>query len=287
MGAALAKTLVKTTSHKVTIWNRTADRPQVTALVEAGASFEPDLAAALASHIIIICVLDYDAVRAVLQPCASALSAKTIVNLTNGTPAQAREMRHWIKARGAAHYFDGAVMVPPQLVGTEASFILYSGETEAAFTDKVAHVVEALGASQYTGEDVNSAATDDLAALATMYGMFAGFFTGLGLIGKQGRVAPSVNRVVVPVMKAMVPYLSMIADAVDAEDWDNNLGNPLGMQVAGVDNILQACREESVNAASLEAFVRAMRKTVEARGGDVGVPAVAIYHDAQVASVPV
>lgn len=288
MGAALAETLLKNTSHQVTVWNRTADRPQVKDVVKAGATFESNLEAALASDIIIICVLDYNTVYRVLGPIqvsSSALSNKIIINLTNGTPRQAREMQQWIKARGATSYFDGAVMVPPQLVGTEHSFILYSGETEAIFTKDIVNLVKSLGFPQYTGEDVNSAATDDLAALATMYGMFAGLFVGLGLIKKQvgenGKVAPSVNKVVVPLMKAMVPYLSIIAEAIDNKDWENNLGNPLGMQVAGVKNILQASQEEGVNGASLAAFVKEMEKTVEAKGGDVGVPAVALYHDEQ------
>lgn len=288
MGAALVETLLKNTSHKITVWNRTADRPKVKAVVMAGATFEPNLEAALTSDIIIICVLDYDTIYRVLEPIQtspSALSNKIIVNVTNGTPRQAREMQQWIKARGATSYFDGAVMVPPQLIGTEHSFILYSGETEEIFTKNVADVVKSLGFPHYTGQDINSAATDDLAALATMYGMFAGLFVGLGLIKKQvgesGKVSPSVNKVVVPVMKAMVPYLSIIAESIDAKDWENNLGNPLGMQVAGVKNILQASREEGVNGASLEAFVRVMEKTVEVKGGDVGVPAVALFHDEQ------
>lgn len=286
MGAALAETLLKTSSHKVTIWNRTADRPQVKAVIEAGATFESNIEAAINSDVVIICVLDYDTIYRALEPIqasTSALSGKVIINLTNGTPRQAREMQQWIKARGAAFYFDGAVMVPPQLVGTEHSFILYSGENQEVFTQKVADVVKTLGSSQYTGEDVNSAATDDLAALSTMYGMFAGFFAGLGLVrkqvGKNGKVSPSVSKVVVPVMTAMVPYLSSIAETIDGNDWNNNLGNPLGMQVAGVRNILQACKEESVNGASLEAFVKTMQRTVDAKGGDVGVPAVALYHD--------
>lgn len=71
-------------------------------------------------------------------------------------------------------------MIPPQLVGTEHAFILYSGETEESFTKNAAHVVSSLGFSQYTGPNLNPAAADDLAALSTMYGMFAGLFAGRG-----------------------------------------------------------------------------------------------------------
>lgn len=284
MGAALAKTLLKTTSHKVTIWNRTVDRSLVKEVVNAGASLEPSIEAALSSDIIVVCVLDYDSIYRALEPISSSSSSlanKVIINLTNGTPRQAGELQEWIKARGATYYFDGAVMVTPQLVGTEHSFILYCGENEERFNEHVADLVKPLGLPLYTGDDIRSAATDDLAALSTMYGMFAGFFSGLGLMRKQlgegGKVAPSVGKVVVPLMNALVPYLSHIADTIDKEDWENNLGNPLGMQVAGMQNILQAYREQSVNGAALAAFLKLMERAVSERGGDVGIPAVALH----------
>lgn len=59
-----------------------------------------------------------------LEPLAGTtygLSGKTIVNLTNGTPKQAIEMSQWIKYRGAAHYFDGAVLVTLQMVARRPS----------------------------------------------------------------------------------------------------------------------------------------------------------------------
>jgi 3-hydroxyisobutyrate dehydrogenase-like beta-hydroxyacid dehydrogenase len=104
MGASVAKTLVKTISYIVTIWNQTAHRPQVKAVVNAGAAFEPTIKTALASDIIVICVLDHDIIYRVLEPIGSSTSAisnKCIANVTNGIPRQAWEMQEWVKARGA------------------------------------------------------------------------------------------------------------------------------------------------------------------------------------------
>ncbi|KAK9438711.1 hypothetical protein VB005_06858 [Metarhizium brunneum] len=81
-----------------------------------------------------------------------------MANVTNGTPRQAWEMQEWIKARGAGYYFDGAVMIPPQLVGTEHAFFLYSGEAEESFTKNAAHVVSSLGFAQYAAPNLNPAA---------------------------------------------------------------------------------------------------------------------------------
>ncbi|GJN80284.1 6-phosphogluconate dehydrogenase nad-binding protein [Purpureocillium lilacinum] len=301
MGAALARTLLASnpsSSTPLTIWNRTASRPLVTSLVAAGARLETDLAAAIsAADIILICVLDYDTIYSALASASadssstSPLAGKTVVNLTNGTPRQAAAAQAWFRERGVARYFDGAVMVPPQLVGTPHSFLLYSGETEAAFQASVKDQLASVGSALYTGEDVASAATDDLAALAAMYGMFSGAFIGIGLLKKQlakaagkgdgaaakVKVTPAVESVVVPVLTALVPYVGLIAKAVDEEAWDDDMGNPLGMQLAGVRNILQACKDEGVNGGALETLVGLMQKVVDERGGAGGVPEVARF----------
>ncbi|UNI16853.1 3-hydroxyisobutyrate dehydrogenase [Purpureocillium takamizusanense] len=302
MGAALARTLLASNpSSPLTIWNRTADRPLVKALTAAGAHFQGDVAAAIAaSDIILICVLDYDTIYSALSPLAdssSVLAGKTIVNLTNGTPRQAAAAQAWFRERGVARYFDGAVMVTPQLVGTPHAFLLFSGETEAAFRSRVASPLASVGKALYTGEDVASAATEDVAALAAMYGMFSGAFIGMGLVKRQlaraaaadtkkegssgsaanVKVTPSVESVMIPMLTALVPYVALIAKAVDEEAWDDDMGNPLGMQLAGVRNILQACKDEGVNGGALETLAGLMQKVVDDRGGAGGVPEVARF----------
>lgn len=285
MGAALAQTLVKSnTDSTINVWNRTRDRPQVNKLVEAGARFESNLEEGLkAAEVIIICLLDYDSVYSVLTPVSSALTGKIVINLTNGTPRQASEAQEWMKRSGVRLYFDGAVMVTPQLVGTPQSFLLYSGEMEQTFQSAVSDLVSPLGASLYVGEDVTTAATNDLAALAAMYGMFSGAFIGIGLLQKQlsksGKDASKttsrpVSQVIVPLLKALVPYVALIATAVDEEAWDDSQGNPLGMQLAGLRNILQACKEEGVDGAGLEPLASLMQRVVDERGGEGGVAEV-------------
>ena len=284
MGAALAGTLLRSGGHDITIWNRTSTRPQIKPLVEAGARLELDLASALASSdVIVICLLDYPSVFAALTPFASALVGKVVINLTNGTPRQSTEAQEWMRANSVARYFDGAVMVTPQMVGGPQAFLIYSGETEGVFRDTIADLVAPLGTAVYVGEDVASAATSDLAALAAMYGMFSGAFIGIGLLKRQlakagnssGGVAPAVKSIVVPLLTALVPYVGLIAETADKEDWDDDLGNPLGMQLVGVRNILQACEEEGVNGGGLESIAELMQKIVDERGGDGGVAEVA------------
>jgi hypothetical protein len=291
MGAALASTLLKAKSP-LTIWNRTANRPQIASLVESGAEFEGNIESAIAKSddVVILCVLDYDAIYHAFAPLDSSqtsLAGKTVVNLTNGTPREARKAEEWMKAHGAARYFDGGVMVTPQLVGTPHSFVVYSGESEDGFSG-VSKLLAPLGAAQYVGPDAGAAAIRDLAALAAMYGMFCGAFTGMGLLKKQKRqaggegeeetkVLPAVEKVVVPLLTALVPYVSLLAKSIDEETWDDNMGNPLGMQLAGVKNIIRACEEEGVDGRGLEFLSSVMQKVVDERGGDGGVAVVGKY----------
>ena len=291
MGAALASALVKA-STPVTIWNRTADRPQVKSLIAEGATFEPSLAAALnRSSTILLCVLDYAAIYSIIQPVLSTnptpFTGKTIINLTNGTPADARKMEAHFRTLGAAAYFDGAIMVTPQLVGTPTSFAVLSGETEARHHSlAISALLAPIGTVQYLSEEVGAAALVDVAALASMYGMFTGAFTGIALLqkgagGKRGGAKalskPAVDQVVVPVLKALVPYVSLLAEMVDREEWMNDLGNPLAMQLAGVENIMQACVEEGVDPSGLEFLAKLMRKGVENGFGTGGSAVVGRY----------
>ena len=288
MGAALASALVKA-STPVTIWNRTADRPQVKSLITEGATFEPSLAAALnRSTTILICVLDYTAINSLLHPLLTTnptpLAGKTILNLTNGTPADARNMQAHLRTLGAAAYFDGAIMVTPQLIGTPTSFAVLSGETEARHRAlAVGALLAPVGTVQYVAEEVGAAARVDVAALAGMYGMFAGAFTGIALLQRGGGgeralpAKPAVDQVVVPMLKALVPYVGLLAEMVDREGWMEDMGNPLAMQLAGVENIMRACVEDGVDPSGLGFLAGLMRRAVEDGFGEGGVAAVGRY----------
>lgn len=297
MGAALATALVKSSSpsFKLTIWNRTASRPQVQALISEGATFEPSLPAAVAkSDVLLLCLLDYPSISSVfaqLDAPAKPLAGKLVLNLTNGTPRQAREMAEFCKSLGAAAYFDGGVMVTPQLVGTPAGFVVLSGETEQAYEERVAAagLLKPVGAVLYIAPDAGAASLVDCSALAAMYGMFTGAFTGMGLLQRQLRaqggaggdakvaVKPLVDKVMVPMLNALVPYVALLADQIDREDWMNDLGNPLSMQAEGVRNIMQACVDEGVEPTGLKLLIELMERGIKEGFGPGGLAIVGKY----------
>jgi 3-hydroxyisobutyrate dehydrogenase-like beta-hydroxyacid dehydrogenase len=283
MGSALAHTLLKANTH-ITVWNRTKDRPLVASVTEAGAKFESSIVEAVSkSDVVLICVVDYPALYQAFEPLASAsaLAGKVIVNITNGTPREAREAEEFMKTRGADRYFDGAIMVVPQMVGTPHSFLIISGGDEESF-QAPKELLEPLGKILYVSPDVDAAAAQDLAALSTMYGMFTGAFSGFALLkrttkAKDAAIGPAVQNVIIPTITPLVPYLHLIAESMDKKTEGDSLGNPLSMQLAGLGNITTGCKQEGVNVRPLEAFAALMQKAVDDGWGDGGVAAVGRY----------
>ncbi|KAK7409296.1 hypothetical protein QQX98_008536 [Neonectria punicea] len=107
-------------------------------------------------------------------------SPKTIINITTGTLHQARSMENWLKAHGIAEYLDGAIVVTPELVGTEHSAIWLSSETEGTFS-KIVHIMSVLGKSYYSG-DPGAACLWDIAFLSAMDSMLTGGLMAMNLL---------------------------------------------------------------------------------------------------------
>lgn len=57
-----------------------------------------------------------------------ALAGRTILNVTSGTPDDARAMHLWTQGLGM-RYLDGAILAYPEQIGTEAARILVAGAT--------------------------------------------------------------------------------------------------------------------------------------------------------------
>jgi 3-hydroxyisobutyrate dehydrogenase-like beta-hydroxyacid dehydrogenase len=196
-----------------------------------------------ASEVTLICVLNYAASNSIIDDAASALSGRAFVNLTNGTPAQARAAAERVAALGAA-YLDGGIMATPPMIGGEHALVLYSG-SKATFDTHVGSL-EALGAAKYLGADAGLASLHDLALLSGMYGVFAGFFHASALVDSEGISASAFLELLSPWMAAMMGELRGYAEKIDSGRHGVNVVSNLGMQTASLDNILTATREQGV-----------------------------------------
>ena len=184
MGAALARA-IQAAGHDLCVWNRSPGK--MAPFVEQGAAGAENVAeAGAASPVILVCIDHYDSTyqRLGASDVAPLLAGKTIVQLTTGTPKEAKAAAEWMAARGAG-YLDGAVMGGPAMIATPDGLILLSGDTRAH--DQARPVLDCLvGDLRYLGDNIAAAATLDLAWLSSRYGLYIGVAHGARLCAAEG-----------------------------------------------------------------------------------------------------
>ena len=163
MGSALANAFAGA-GHDLTVWNRTAAR--MAPLVTLGAKAAANVVAAIeASPVIVICIDNYAATTQLLETpgVLKALAGRTLIQLSTGTPNEARDCETRVAAAGS-DYIDGAIMPYPSGIGGETAQILFAG-SEAAYR-RAESLLGCLGGDlRYLGENPAAAAVMDMALL--------------------------------------------------------------------------------------------------------------------------
>lgn len=184
MGSALAKALL-TSGKSVTVWNRSQGKTD--ALERIGALKAETPAAAIASSsTLIVCLSDYAATSIVLDGAHATdfLEGKTVVQLTSGTPKQARHLERWVGARGG-NYLDGAISAwPDQIGGPEASIVIAGRESVLT---PIAPILQLLAPNlSHVGTDIGHAKALFNAALSYFAGHWIGFSHGAAMYAAEG-----------------------------------------------------------------------------------------------------
>lgn len=239
MGRALAEALLGG-GHPTTVWNRSPGRAEGLAGRAAVAGTVGD--AVSASRVVVACLLDHASVHEVLDPVATQLSGRALVNLTTTTPSQARELAAWAAERGVA-YLDGGIMATPDMIGGPGSAVLYSG-VGSVFEDHRG-LLDLWGESSYFGSDAGMASLWDLALLSGMYLMFAGFLHGAAMVGSEGVPARELAARATPFLAAMTGALSQIAEVVDTADYAGE--GHQSLEFSDLSDLLQASRDQGVS----------------------------------------
>lgn len=176
MGSALARALIKA-GYPSNVWNRSTDKAQP--LAAMGATVAADVREAVAtSDIVIVNVTDYTASRALLRDprVAAGLRGKLVVELSSGTPQEARDAARWVEGQGAL-YLDGAILATPDIIGSDGATILVSGPL-SAYTPQQ-KTLATLGNVRHVGEDPGTAAALEAVGLSQLWG---GLFAALHAI---------------------------------------------------------------------------------------------------------
>ncbi len=239
MGTALADAFLAA-GHPTTVWNRTpAKADPLVARGAVRAATPGD--AVTAAGVVVVCVLHYDAVRELLEPVAGSLAGRTVVNLTTGSPEQARQTAAWAAGHGF-DYLDGAVMSTPPGVGDPASMFLYSG-SPAAFA---AHrdTLAALGDPVGLGDDPGVASLYDLALLDLMWTTLSGWLHATALAGADGVAATVFTPVAVRWLGAVTGFMGTYAEQVDAGHYPGDDAT-LAMQRVAIAHLVHAGRDRA------------------------------------------
>ncbi|MFI0373770.1 NAD(P)-dependent oxidoreductase [Actinomadura sp. 1N219] len=263
MGTALAEALLKN-GHSVTVWNRSPGKAEP--LAAKGARRAATAAAAVAaSPLVIVCLSVYANADDVLT--ADVLAGRTIVQLTNGTPKQARALAERVTGSGG-RYVDGGIMAVPPMIGGPGALVLYSGD-EAAFEENRA-LLDALARPQFLGGDPGLAPLFDLALLDAMYGMLAGYFHAVALVRSEKVRAATFTPMVTAWLTAMMGSFPEYARAVDEGEFGTDVSSVSTSQVA-FPGLLDTSRDQGVDPSYLVALRDLLDRAVAEGHGDDGL----------------
>lgn len=184
MGSAIARTLLEN-GCELTVWNRTDAR--VKDLAALGARAADSLRQAVeASPRLLVCIHGYANTRSLLDDpeIVPLLSGRTVIQLSTGTPAEAREAEAWVDRHGG-NYLDGSIMVYPPSIGREDGQLLIAGRREA--WDDCAALIGLLGGDvRYLGSAIGAAAALDIAILARLVAKTVSIVYGIHICESEG-----------------------------------------------------------------------------------------------------
>jgi 3-hydroxyisobutyrate dehydrogenase-like beta-hydroxyacid dehydrogenase len=261
MGHALAAAFAAA-DHPTTVWNRTPGRENDLDATVAGTAAE----AIAASPLVVVCVRDYQAARAVLD--AGALTGRTLLNVSGGAPRQARAMATW----AAAHridYLDGVIVATPAAVGGPAAALFYSGEPGAY--DRHRATLAALGANAtYLGPDPGRAAAFDASLQDLFWMAMSGVLHSFALAAAENIGAADIAGHA----KAMLGYFPDLIDQVAAQVAAGHFPGDqatIDSSAAAIDHVLSTVRANGLDNGALAAVRAEVQRAIDAGHGAEGV----------------
>ncbi|MFE9489879.1 NAD(P)-dependent oxidoreductase [Streptomyces sp. NPDC006641] len=259
MGRSLAGAFLDA-GLRTTVWNRTPDRARE--LVERGAvgarSAEEAVAA---SRLTVICVVNYDAVDAVLRrdPVTDALKGRTVVNLTADTPVRARDTAAWAAGHGIG-YLDGAIMTPTTTIRTPAAVFLHSGPAELYREHRP--VLDELGGTHtHLGEEIGRAAAYDIALLDIFWTAMTGYAHALAVARAEGITARELAPFAQGIGAVLPPVFEETAADLDDGRFPGD-GNPLTSAASSMAHIVHASEAQGIDAGVMRAAEGLARRVI-------------------------
>ncbi|OKK03785.1 hypothetical protein AMK26_20455 [Streptomyces sp. CB03234] len=207
--------------HPTTVWNRTPRKAD--ALVARGAERSATVRDAVAaSPLVVVSVKGNATARAILESSGDALSGRSVLNLTDGTSAEARAVAEWVTDRGA-QYLHGQIMtIAPGIGGAET--VIFYGGSDAVF-DRFESTLRLIGGrGTLISADAGVPALYGMAVHGTMWGALNGFLHSAALLSSEGIEVKRFLDDAGPSVAALVASFPMIADEVDRGEYATRYG---------------------------------------------------------------
>ncbi|MEZ0472872.1 NAD(P)-dependent oxidoreductase [Luteimonas salinilitoris] len=268
MGAALATALLRA-GHAVHVWNRSAHKAEP--LLALGARTGTLEAVLAASDLIVVNVLDYGASDALLRTpeAQAALDGKTLLQLTSGSPRQARDAGGWAARYGIA-YLDGAIMATPGFIGQPGATLLYAGP-QPTFAQWREVLLAFGGNPVFVSEDFGGASALDSVLLTQMWGALFGHLQAVAVARAEGipldTYAKHVRAFQPVVDAAGADLVARVRDGRDLGDADTLA--TLAAHYSAFVHLRDVTAQHGLHAAIPEAFDRLFRAALDdGHGGD-------------------
>jgi len=264
MGSALAAAL-HNRGFDTTVWNRTPSKTE--SLSRLGLRVAPDLQGAVGNaEIVIVNINNYESAHRLLRQPAieSALRGKVLVQLTSGTPDEARETESWARPLGIA-YLDGAILNYPIDIGKPQGMVLYSGPEEVF--ERIKPVLLAFGDNAiFAGKEIGQASATDIGALSFVMGSMLGFLHGCIVYEAENLPVDGYLQVVKSLMPALEAALADLRDKIEKKDYANTQATLETWAVAPRE-LIAWCEKHRVNHAFADPQLRLIERAVKAGKG--------------------
>ncbi|MET9928674.1 MULTISPECIES: NAD(P)-binding domain-containing protein [unclassified Streptomyces] len=267
MGRALAGAFLDA-GVRTTVWNRTPGRDRE--LVDRGAvSASSAEEAVAASALTVVCVVNYDAVDAILRrdAVAGALKGRTVVNLTADTPGRARDAGAWAAEHGV-RYLDGAIMTPTVTIGTPDAVLIYSGPEDLYRQHRSA--LDVLGGTHtHLGEKICRAAAYDIALLDIFWTAMSGFHHALAVARAEGITARELAPFAAGIGAILPAIFTEVAEEVDEGTFSDE-GSPLTSTASTMAHVIHTSEAHGIDAGVMRAAEGLARQAIELGHGAEG-----------------
>jgi 3-hydroxyisobutyrate dehydrogenase-like beta-hydroxyacid dehydrogenase len=236
MGSVLAQVLLQN-GYRVTVWNRSVEK--AAELVEAGASRASSPSEAVrASDATITCIRSHVDTRHLLEADPSALSEKTIIELSTGDSAEAASLLTWLRSKGAKGLI-GMIAIFPKDIGKPDSAILAVGE-EAVWGQCEALLTTLAGASARVGSDPIALAAIYASLVLPRQGFMFGMIYGAMICEKAGISMDAYVEALPLTIKIVHDYYELFSKTVPGGKFDDPPAS-LSVYHAAFEDVLRTC----------------------------------------------